>query len=92
MDMAAWAATFMKMGEEKITWAVDRILSTTYLQRGRRNACVQEVIESMEVATRDETDALKEQLGTLQKKVDELTERLEALPASVWKKKAPSVQ
>jgi hypothetical protein len=92
MDLAVWAATFINRGEEKITRVVDRILSTNYLRLGRRNAGVQEVIESMEVATRDETDALKEQLVTLQRKVDELTARLEALPPSAWKKKAPCVQ
>jgi polyhydroxyalkanoate synthesis regulator phasin len=92
MDMAAWAETLMKMGEERITRAVDRILSTTYLQRDRGNACVQEAIESLETTTRDEIDALKEQLGTLQTKVNELNARLGALAPAGRKKKATFVR
>jgi hypothetical protein len=77
MNTPGWPEKIMKAGEEAVTWVVDRILSRNYLHK--RSTCVQEVIASLEMPTRDEADALKEQLNRLNEKVEELSTRLAAL-------------
>ncbi len=79
MSTPTWQEKIFKTGEETITWVVDRILSRNYLHTDRKSSCVQEVIASLEMPTRDEADALKAQLNSLNKKVQELSARLETL-------------
>jgi len=79
MNTRSWPERILQLSEAKITRLVDRILSRNYLHGDRGITKMQEVLASLEVATRVETDALKDQLNGLRESVKELSTRLEAL-------------
>ncbi len=72
----------LKIAEAKVTHVVNRVLARNYRMTVRRKAGVQALLASLDIAGREETEALREEIHGLQSKIKEFSSRLEALRPS----------
>jgi len=78
MNREGWKGRILQVAEERITDLVNRILATNYPNPGRGRGKILRALASMDIPSREETDALKEQVGRLKKRIEDLSARLEA--------------
>jgi len=76
MGANIWSEKVLKAGEDAITRVVNRILSTSFVGPGRKGALVQQVLDSLELPTREEAEALREEVSRLRQQVEQLSARL----------------
>jgi len=79
MGSATWQQKILQTTEKKVTRVVDLILSRNYRATDRWISGVQGVLASLEVPSREETDALKEEVQSLRDQVKSLSARLETM-------------
>ena len=79
MEAQRLAHRITLISESRITRLVDHLLSRNYLHGDRKRAWLRDSIECMDLATREDTDALGKRLDVLARKVEALSEKLESL-------------